>query len=308
MNLGGQILPRTFFRFSGADHGSRNPWGPQSVWWAVGGLLRYGQFTADGLRLGTAGGENSVVSIGGDDTGLEVGIGGGVESLLRFGSDVRYDRPRVWHLDQIRPFLENPDAQGPDLIARYYGSVYRESEQARWKSRGLAYGLIELFPGTVANEWVTFPGHVHRGPGRVFLPSVAEVLHGTGGVYLQGVGSRFRESTVIWLEPGDRIVLPPAFVHALINRGSEPFILAEVHSARTDGDFTEVARHRGMGFYFGPEGYRANPHYRDLEMVREVSAASMGAIKTPGRDLYQAVLHNADRFRILDPFHGAQPS
>jgi glucose-6-phosphate isomerase len=229
-------------------------------------------------------------------------VDGDAGSLVQFGADVRREHSRAWHLEQLRPFLENPDAQGPAVVARYHGPVFRESEQKLWLARGLSYGILEVLPGLIGREWVTFPGHVHRGPRRTSLPSVAEVMHGYGGVYLQGVGPRYRESSIVWLHPGDRIILPPGFGHAWINAGTDPFILAEVHASRTEYDFVEVARHRGMGFYFGPDGWRQNLHYRELEMVREVSAGAMAAPETPGRDLYQAALKYPDRFKLLDPF------
>lgn len=225
-------------------------------------------------------------------------------TLLNFGADVVHQRERQWHLDQIRPFLEHPDAVGPALVARYYPQVSRAKDAIRWQSLHLEYGVLELLPGLAGAEWLTFPGHIHRGPGRELFPSVLEVLHGRGGLYLQRSGPLDRnvEASIIWLSSHDRVLLPPGYVHSIINCGDEPLVAAEVHSEATRADFSDAAHHRGVGYYFGPGGVRPNRHYRTFTTVREISAASMAPPAVDSRDLYHAVLTSPERFRFLHPY------
>ena len=223
--------------------------------------------------------------------------------LLNFGPDVVHGSVRQWHLEQIRPFLEDPDATGPSVVARYYPRVSREKDLARWRSRHVEYGILELMPGMLGAEWITFPGHIHRGPARELFPAVFEVIHGDGALYLQRSGpfDRNLNASIVWLSVGDRVLLPPGYVHTLVNRGAQPLIVAEVHSEATRADFTDVARHRGAGYYFGPDGIRKNRHYRSSTPAREIAKASMAPPAVPGRDLYHAVLGNPERFRFLHP-------
>ena len=66
-------------------------------------------------------------------------------------------------------------------------------------------------------------------------------------------------------------------------------------------DFDEMARHRGAGYYLGPQGARPNPHYRAHPPLRELRAALMAAPGAGPQDLYQAVMAAPDRYRFLHP-------
>ncbi len=221
---------------------------------------------------------------------------------LHFGADVVHGNVQDWHLEQIRPFLENPDSLGPLMAARYYGKVSRQRDLALWQHYRLEYGILEISPGILSAEWMTFPGHRHKGPGRTPLAAVMEVVHGEAGLYLQPPGSHRREANIVWLRTGHRVFLPPGQAHAIINRGRSSLIVSEVHSSLTEADFTEAAKHRGMAYYFGPTGARPNPHYRDMVSLRKMTIDQMATPDTSGEDLYQAVTHHVDRFRFLHPF------
>ena len=226
------------------------------------------------------------------------------ERLLTFGPDVAHGPEREWRLDQVRPFLENPDADGPDVVARHYPKVMRSRDARRFAAIHVEYGVMELAFGQLGMEWVTFPGHIHRGPGRALLPAVLEVIDGEAGLYLQRAGTLDRnvEASIVWIKTGDRVLLPPGYAHALINRGQRTLVAAEAHSSLTRADFTDAARRRGMGHYFGPAGSRPNPHYRTMTEVREISALSMAPPDSSGGDLYHALLKSPERFRFLHPF------
>jgi oxalate decarboxylase/phosphoglucose isomerase-like protein (cupin superfamily) len=223
--------------------------------------------------------------------------------MVYFGDDVMHGPERQWHLEQIRPFLEIPDGDGPQIIARYFPRVARRQDVARWRERSLEYGILELASGQVGREWVTFPGHLHRGPRLVPFPAVLEVMQGEGALYLQRIGSfgRVEEATVVWLSARDRVLLPPGYFHALVNGGGVPLVVAEAHSTHTTVEFSDVARHRGMAHYVGPDGFRQNLHYRNAASVREIAAHAMAPPAAPGSDLYDSIVTKPERFRFLHP-------
>jgi len=225
-------------------------------------------------------------------------------SQVHFSSDVRHGVERIWYLEQLRPFLENPDSQGPSVIARYYPHVCRVGDDAIWQRAHLAYGILELVPGLLGREWVTFPGHARRGPKRAPFPGIIEVLHGSAAFLLQRPGpfDRLREVSVIWLKQRDRVLLPPGYAYVLGNRGSDVLVVAEAHSIQTALHFDDMARHRGAGYYLGPSGVRPNPHYRGLPALRELEAAVMAPLPLGPHDLYHMVIESPERFRFLHPF------
>lgn len=225
------------------------------------------------------------------------------KTTVYFGDDVVHGSEQSWHLEQIRPFLESPDGDGPAVIARYFPRVARRQDVALWRQRSLEYGILELSCGQIAREWVTFPGHVHRGPRLVPFSSVLEVLQGDGALYLQRVGTfdRIYEATIVWLSPPNRVLLPPGYAHALVNCGDVPFVVAEAHSIHTTAQFSDIARHRGMAHYIGPDGFRPNLHYRVIPPVREIPAHAMAPPQAPEGDLYESMIKKPERFRFLHP-------
>lgn len=226
-----------------------------------------------------------------------------IRTTVAFGEDVLHGPEQQWYLEQVRPFLENPDADGPSLVARYFPRVTRRQDVSLWRARSLEYGILELSPGQVGREWVTFPGHLHRGPGLIPFPAVLEVMQGEGALYLQRLGSfdRIHEATIVWLEPFDQVLLPPGYTHTVVNRGEVPFVIAEAHSLLTTAEFSDVARHRGMAHYVGPDGFGQNLHYRILASVREVSARALAPPPDTGGDLYESIVKKPERFRFLHP-------
>lgn len=244
---------------------------------------------------------NTTQERGSGHVALDVGMTG---TTVKFGPDVTHALERRWHLDQVRPFVENPDCEGPAIVARYYGDVVRSDERRLWDQLGLTYGILELMPGMLGHEWVSFPGHIHRGPRRTPFPAILENLHGDGGILLQKAGSfdRIHEASILWLKPGERILLPPGFGHVLINRGDEPLVVAEAHSRDTQWEFEEMARHRGAAYYVGPAGARPNPHYRSHPGLRMLDASVMAPNAPGGPDLYFAILHSPDRYHFLHPY------
>nr|WP_243239484.1 glucose-6-phosphate isomerase family protein [Sulfobacillus harzensis] len=190
------------------------------------------------------------------------------------------------------------------MVARHYSAVSRHADRRLWEQLGLQYGILELAAGLLGREWVTFPAHLHLGPRRTPFAAIIEIMQGSAWVLLQKVDSfdRLHTAARLRLEAGERAILPPGHIHAVMNVGSIPLVVAEAHAADTIGDFESVARHRGAGYYGSPEGLRPNPHYRAHPRVKELSNAVMAPPDTGGRDLYRALLEWPERFRFLHPY------
>lgn len=227
-----------------------------------------------------------------------------VESSVRFGADVTPGYSKIWYLDQVRPFLENPDSRGPEVVARYYADVSRKADRRIWEDLGWRYGILELSFGLMDQEWVTFPAHWHRGPRRTPFPIIIEVMQGRAWILLQKADSFDRVRDVGWLQllAGEQAILPPGHVHAIMNVSAVPLVVADGHSVETEADFEGVSRHRGAAYYGGPTGFRPNPHYRSHPPVRELSKFIMAPPEAGGRDLYSALLEIPERFRFLHPY------
>ncbi len=234
---------------------------------------------------------------------LHIGVGED-GTVVQFSPDVVHGIERRWYLDQVRPFLENPDSIGPALVARHFPRVWRSMDRDRWQALHLEYGILELMPGTLGHEWSLFPLHLHRGPRRTPFSAVIEILNGHGGIFMQRVGSfdRVQEASVVWVRHGDQLLLPPGHGHTVMNSGPDPLVVAEVHSSDTVAEFDEWARHRGAAYYFGPQGVRANPHYRGVPALKEIQAENMTPPNPGGHDLYQGIMARPERFHFLHPY------
>ena len=228
---------------------------------------------------------------------------GNVEDPLYPLIDAGYDHHVARSLEELRPFLEDPDAKGPLYVYHVYEGVHVKSEQDQFRQLGFGIDVTMLWPGHLTREWTKTAGHIHTGANRSTLfGELIEVVNGTALFVLQqSRGDRVSEIQLVSGKTGDWVLIPPGYTHVSVNTGLDVLALTCVHSQDIYLDYENIARHRGSGVWVGPEGYRINPSYTTIGPIRPLDACDL--IKNPVKlPLYQLVRQHPEYFRFLiDP-------
>lgn len=224
------------------------------------------------------------------DDPLVIGPGGFVERHVRRS------------LEEMRPFLADPDAHGLRYVYHAYRGAMLREDYAWFVEQGLQHQITVVLPGTLSREWYKTAGHYHsyHRRGRRY-PEVAEVLCGHGLIVLQQLYNpeRIAEIVAVAISAGDMVVIPPGYGHVLINAGGEELVVSHVYGRETVLEYEEMARHRGAGYWFGPDGEWANPGYVAVPPLVRVRADQLDMPFVGDRSLYRTVRDHPDWFRFL---------
>lgn len=234
--------------------------------------------------------------------GLPLGLADGARLIVPPGAG--NPRPAVRTLEEMRPYLADPDARGPAELYFMYRDLGRPDDRKAYGPFGLRYDVTVLIPGAVAGELIKTAGHYHPAPGGVAgsapegrggvsFPEVYGVIHGRAHYLLQDgrVGDPER-AFLIEAGAGDVVVVPPDFGHVTINPGPEPLVMANWVEATFASVYGPYAARRGASHYEfagdGGEGrVEPNPRYPAVPLER-LTAARFAALCPPGEDLWRA--------------------
>jgi glucose-6-phosphate isomerase, archaeal len=209
------------------------------------------------------------------DPGLDVRIR--PRSLgFEYGPGVFGPEPEMRSLDAIRASLRNPRAQGPDPVYAIAMDVGKRVHRAELERRRLLYGVVAYASGRLGDEPVRSQGHIHRVSAHSGwrTPELYEVWHGRAVVYMQesadvDPGRCF----AIEAGPGERVVVPPGWVHATISADPSQPLVFGAWCERDYGFEYEGVRARGGIAWFprlGASGsleWRPNPRYEAADLI-----------------------------------------
>ncbi len=218
--------------------------------------------------------------------------------------DAGYEQHVARSLEELRPFLEDPDANGPMYVYHVYEGVHLKSEKDRIRQSGLGIDLTMLWPGQLTREWFKTAGHNHSGARRsTALGELVEVVNGQGIFLLQSVrNDRISETLLVSAQAGEWVLIPPGFEHVTLNTGQDVLALTFLHAQDIYLDYESMARHRGAGLWIGPDGYRVNSSYQDVGVIRRLKAHELVKNPAPNVPLYELVVKYPERFQFLfDP-------
>lgn len=220
-------------------------------------------------------------------------------------------RPAVRTLEDMRPYLADPNADGRGPAELYY--MYRDlgpaADRAAYAPFGLRFDITVLVPGDVAGELVKTAGHYHPapgGPGEVSFPEVYGVIRGRAHYLLQdGRVDGPAQAFLVEAGEGEVVVVPPDFGHVTINPGPGPLVMANWVEATFASVYGPYAERRGACHYefAGPGGQgrlEPNPRYPRPVPLRRLTAAEFAALCPQGRALWRAS-------RLPDPSSGDAP-
>jgi len=163
--------------------------------------------------------------------------------------------------------------------------VRREEDEHDLKARYLLFGVVAYAAGRLGKEPVRGQGHVHAiAPHSGWSPpELYEIWEGTAIIYAQ----RFTADDpgrciAVTAGPGEKVVTPPGWAHAVINADTEQQMVFGAWCDRQYGfDYTGVRAHGGLAYFpiISAEGaieWAANHRYH----AADSSSGRLAAIRS----------------------------
>ena len=215
---------------------------------------------------------------------------------MRYGGDTCGPEPEYRTLDAIRPSLMDPHCSGPSPVYSIAMDVRRERDLADLQSRFMLFGVVGYAAGKLGKEPVRSQGHVHAiAPHSGWSPpELFEIWEGRAIIYAQ-------ESTeddpgrcfAISAGPGEKVVVPPGWAHAVINASTQAVMVFGAWCDRQYGfEYAGVRAHGGLAHFpiVEPSGaidWRANPRYQTSSLQRRGSRSYPELGLDPAHSLYE---------------------
>lgn len=221
---------------------------------------------------------------------------------LQGGGQWEPGAPDVRTLEEMRPVLADPGAQGPVDLYYMYRGAGPAAPQEEARRRGLRYDLTVLRPGRVGREYVKTFGHEHpAAPDGLAYPELYQVVAGEAWFILQDS----RSVRVIRAGTGDCALIPPGFGHVTVNVGRGPLVLANWVDGGFASRYDGYRRRRGAALYVeaGAAGpvLRLNPAYDPPPAATyfDTTPPELIGLERPGEPIFTAVCRDPARFAYL---------
>jgi glucose-6-phosphate isomerase, archaeal len=172
---------------------------------------------------------------------------------ISYGPGVFGPQPEYRHLAAIRSSLLDPTCEGPDPVYVISMDVGRNEDRFRIQARNLLFGVVAYAAGRLGSEPVRSQGHVHklsRNSGWA-APEIFEVWHGRAIIYMQGsVDDDPVRCLAIDAGPGDKVVVPPAWAHAVISADpTQPLVFGAWCDRDYGFVYERIRAHGGLGWF-----------------------------------------------------------
>ncbi|MDD7161917.1 MAG: glucose-6-phosphate isomerase family protein [Candidatus Ornithospirochaeta sp.] len=197
-----------------------------------------------------------------------------------YGDNAFGVKPELRRLDDIRSSLKDPTCSGTDIlysIAMDVGDIRHKEEIQK---RNLLYGAVIYNSGTIGKECVRSQGHIHA-----VSPScgsstceVYEIWSGHAVIYMQETTNEEPgRCFAVHAYPGDKVIVPPYWVHATINAEQYSPMAFGAWCVRDYGFEYKELRAKGGIAFFPIAGktlrWEKNPSYRSCHL-NELNARS----------------------------------
>lgn len=161
--------------------------------------------------------------------------------------------PEFRRLDAIRKSLRDPDCDGPDPVYSIVMDVGREEHRHEITRRMLLFGVVVYTAGRLGDEPVRSQGHVHKIAPHCgwSTPEVFEIWQGRAIIYAQeSAEDNPGRCVAITAGPGDQVVVPPNWAHAVINAAPASQLVFGAWCDRQYGfTYDQVRAHGGLAWF-----------------------------------------------------------
>ena len=186
-------------------------------------------------------------------------------------------RPELRRLDQIRASLRDPNCAGPDPVYSIVMDVGRLEHKEEVARRMLLFGVVVYAAGRLGEEPVRSQGHIHAVAPHCgwSTPELFEIWEGHAIIYAQENASADDDPGrcfAVTARPGDKVVVPPGWAHAVINADPKAPMMFGAWCDRQYGFLYDAIRaHHGLAWFPILDGQRKihwepNPSYRSSSL------------------------------------------
>jgi glucose-6-phosphate isomerase, archaeal len=129
-------------------------------------------------------------------------------------------QPEFRRLNDIRRSLRDQSCDGPDPVYSIVMDVGRREHRDELARRMLLFGVVVYAAGQLGEEPVRSQGHIHAVAPHCgwSTPELFEIWEGRAIIYGQeSAGDNPGRCFAITAGPGDKVVVPPGWAHAVVN-------------------------------------------------------------------------------------------
>lgn len=188
---------------------------------------------------------------------------------FQYGAGVFGPGPELRRLDDIRPSLLDPHCAGPDPVYGIAMDVGKTEDAPELRRRFLLFGAVVYASGRLGDEPVRSQGHVHAVAPHCgwSTPELFEIWEGRAIIYAQqSAGDNPGRCIAVEAGPGDHVVVPPGWAHAVINASeSERMVFGALCERQYGFIYDEVRAHGGLAWFpllrEGRMEWQANARY-----------------------------------------------
>jgi glucose-6-phosphate isomerase, archaeal len=184
-------------------------------------------------------------------------------------------QPEFRRLDQIRASLRDPNCAGPDPVYSIVMDVGRCEHSDELARRMLLFGVVVYAAGQLGEEPVRSQGHIHAVAPHCgwSTPELFEIWEGRAIIYAQeSADDDPGRCFAVTAGPGDKVVVPPGWAHAVINADPETHMMFGAWCDRQYGFLYDAIRaHHGLAWFPVLDGqhkirWEPNPSYQSSHL------------------------------------------
>jgi glucose-6-phosphate isomerase len=195
---------------------------------------------------------------------------------FRYDQGVSGPQPEFRRLDAIRTSLRDPNCEGPDPVYSIIMDVGRDEHRQELQKRMLLFGIVAYAAGRLGQEPVRSQGHIHEIAPHCgwSTPELFEIWEGRAIIYAQeSADDDPGRCVAVTARPGDQVVVPPGWAHAVINADPNNQLVFGAWCDRQYGfSYDQIRRHGGLAWFPILNGnlqigWEPNPSYASSQLA-----------------------------------------